>query len=319
MSLDNLKFLMIVFVFFGHLIEGFRNDNELLKVIYTYIYFFHIPIFVYISGYFSKKCAKGDYFNLLPILFLYLFFQFLYVGSYSFLRPDWIMWYLFSLFAWKLILPYFVRLKHPIIYTLIFSLLAGLFEEIGYFLSLSRTIYFFPFFLLGYYSQKEQLKKLTNSNSLRFLSYFSIIASFILVFFISQKIELDYRVLYGSYSYLSLGFTSVSGVIIRLADYAIALFFLFIFLNIVPKKETVISYIGKNCLAIYLLHGFIVLFLRNTFLEYIPGDRTFTIIFIAILVTGLFTFIFGQKVFQTMLEYVKHPQLFLEEKKTPKT
>ena len=55
---DNMKFIMIFLVFFGHMIRLYIDDNDLLRAIYVYIYFFHIPIFVYLSGFFSKNAKK---------------------------------------------------------------------------------------------------------------------------------------------------------------------------------------------------------------------------------------------------------------------
>jgi len=209
-------------------------------------------------------------------------------------------------------MPYFVQMKHPILYALLLSLFAGLFENVGYFLSLSRIIYFFPFFLLGYCSRQNHLKKFFFFIKSRIFGYLAIILSFLLLFFVSRKVEIDYRVLYGSFSYTSLGNMFIPGIILRLANYTIALFFLIIFLNIVPNRKTVLSAIGRNSLYIYLLHGFVVLFFEKTFFKYIPANMTFVIILNALVLTALFSYVFSQKVFADALTYVKYPQIFLE-------
>jgi fucose 4-O-acetylase-like acetyltransferase len=52
---DNLKFILIILVVFGHLIERYINQSIYLKVIFINIYLFHMPLFIFISGYFTKS------------------------------------------------------------------------------------------------------------------------------------------------------------------------------------------------------------------------------------------------------------------------
>ena len=58
---DNLKILLILLVVLGHIIEPFYKLNTLYLIIYA----FHMPVFVYISGYFAKgnkiiKCINNN-------------------------------------------------------------------------------------------------------------------------------------------------------------------------------------------------------------------------------------------------------------------
>ena len=55
---DNLKFLLIIFVVIGHYTQQFRADNETLQRIYVFIYSFHMPAFIFVSGYFAKVEPK---------------------------------------------------------------------------------------------------------------------------------------------------------------------------------------------------------------------------------------------------------------------
>ena len=70
---DNLKFILIFFVVFGHCIMIFVNDITLR--VYMYIYLFHMPTFVFISGYFFKRRNK----KMLSFIVKYLVFQCLYL------------------------------------------------------------------------------------------------------------------------------------------------------------------------------------------------------------------------------------------------
>ena len=58
---DNAKFILIFFVVLGHLIEPYAPTVPFYKTLFVFIYFFHMPAFVLISGYFSKKFKDWKY------------------------------------------------------------------------------------------------------------------------------------------------------------------------------------------------------------------------------------------------------------------
>jgi hypothetical protein len=55
---SNLKFILIFLVILGHLMEKHIYTNHDLYIIYTAIYMVHMPLFAFISGYFSKNSHK---------------------------------------------------------------------------------------------------------------------------------------------------------------------------------------------------------------------------------------------------------------------
>ena len=55
-TLDNLKAVLIFLVVLGHLLISFTHATcNSAKYISSFIYSFHMPLFIIISGYFSKK------------------------------------------------------------------------------------------------------------------------------------------------------------------------------------------------------------------------------------------------------------------------
>ena len=52
---DNYKAFLIVLVVVGHFIEVASDDNVMMETMKWIIFSFHMPAFVFISGYFSKK------------------------------------------------------------------------------------------------------------------------------------------------------------------------------------------------------------------------------------------------------------------------
>ena len=60
--IDNIKVVLIFLVVFGHLIERYIDTSDTLMAIYMFIYIFHMPLFIYISGYLSKNVINTIYF-----------------------------------------------------------------------------------------------------------------------------------------------------------------------------------------------------------------------------------------------------------------
>ena len=52
---DNYKAILIILVVVGHFIEVASEDNVGMQMLKWMIFSFHMPAFIFISGYFSKK------------------------------------------------------------------------------------------------------------------------------------------------------------------------------------------------------------------------------------------------------------------------
>ena len=69
--IDNIKVVLIFLVVFGHLIERYIDTSDTLMAIYMFIYIFHMPLFIYISGYLSKNVNKSKKIFLKDLLIPY--------------------------------------------------------------------------------------------------------------------------------------------------------------------------------------------------------------------------------------------------------
>ena len=82
--IDGIKWLLIVLVTFGHVIEP-ALSNPIANKLYSIIYIFHMPLFVFISGYYAnvkdkeKLISKG--FMLLETFLVVMIPQCFYYGS----------------------------------------------------------------------------------------------------------------------------------------------------------------------------------------------------------------------------------------------
>jgi len=268
---DNLKFILIFLVVLGHALEPFIDDSLILPV-YTLIYAFHMPLFIFISGYFSKHIDSSAYATkifkklLIPyIIFetLYSLFDYWLTGdeqlTFTYFTPTWILWYLFSMIIWKVILPVVVKLKYILPISIVLAVVIGYASDAGYYASLSRSIVFFPFFLAGYFTQGHWLDKLkTRSVKVVALIVAAVIGCGMYLFAPRMNVEL----LYHSLPYRALGYSVWYAGIYRLASMLLAAILgLCIMAWVTKRRLPIVTSAGQHTMVVFLLHGFVIKYL----------------------------------------------------------
>ncbi|KAA1042621.1 acyltransferase family protein [Macrococcus equipercicus] len=317
---DNARFLLIVLVVFGHLLRSFVTENHFLQALYMFIYSFHMPAFVLISGYFAKGISRPGYLLKLvkKLIIPYLIFQTFYACYYYFIDdvktidlnpfdPQWAMWFLLSLFSWHILL-YLVKdfnVYYVVVLAFLTGILVGYFDFINNTLSLSRTFVFFPLFLLGYYATPEHFSYIKNKKYLPL----SILA-LTLIFVFYMMTDFNFEWLFGSKPYSSLEHVDAYSGVKRGLIYGIIVLSTFSFLNVVPKRELPLTYIGSRTMFIYLLHGlFIGLFRVYKWDKVFEGNMLLIIVALFVLSTlivYLFSHNMTRKVTAPVVE-VKNP------------
>ncbi|EIT85778.1 acyltransferase family protein [Fictibacillus macauensis ZFHKF-1] len=272
---DNARFILIFLVVLGHFISPIKSQSTLLTTLYNFIYTFHMPAFILISGFFTKGVAKDGYLLKIAkkVLIPYVIFQIIYTFYYYSLYdsqsvkvnvfdPQWTLWFLLSLVFWNLLLKLFVKLTYPLFFAIVLGIAVGYSTQLGTYLSLQRTFVFFPLFLLGHYLTNRDFKAI-------FKPWIRVLALiFLFVLFISYHYWIpdeakDWLLSSSSYEEL-LGKKAIYGGLIRLGLYLAMFLATFSFLAIIPRREFFFTAFGGRTLYIYLLHGFILKFLFTT-------------------------------------------------------
>lgn len=274
---DNLKFLLIFFVVLGHLIElsPFSRSSELM---YLVIYTFHMPVFIFLAGYFAKYSKRRIIFQ---IAYAYILFQVLYlVFDYYVLQdnpgtglildfafPYWILWYLMVLLLFNLLIP-LIDLNGTkergilLLGCFALSLLSGFDIGIGNYISLSRFFFFLPFFVMGFYwkkSEKENGRVMAFSAMKPYLvKALSTVAVFLSIYYVIADERITRITLYGSLPYSVAGYDVGLKLIITAIAVIWVAFFFIVILPLVNRKIPLISTIGRNSFSIFLLHGFVI-------------------------------------------------------------
>ncbi|QHQ61063.1 acyltransferase family protein [Anaerocolumna sedimenticola] len=295
---DNIKAILIILVVIGHLLEQFIY-LPVNKYFYVLIYSFHMPLFIFISGYFSgfntSKLLKRLVIPYVVFQLLYLLFNNFVLKNetvYTLTTPYWLLWYLLSCFFWNVIILFIKKVNLMIVFiSFIIGLIIGLDNTVNYYFSLSRTLVFLPFYLLGYYCKSinyslDNLRK--NKTLTATISAITIVAAF----FVYLKIDkINHIWFYNSMSYSQAS----SNMLIRFMIYLIAILFSLMVIILAPKNKIIIlTNIGVNCFTIFLFHGFIVKYLVKVQLyKYLPN--TFTVWIFIIIVTIISTLLLTSK------------------------
>lgn len=263
---DNIRGILIFLVILGHALEYFRLTNEAAEFLYVFIYLFHMPVFIFISGYFSKNVEKGRAtaaktflipYLLLNLILSTIMFAMGKIDQIAILNPGWTLWYLYCMFLWRLLLPDLVKVRHVVILSFIIGIFSGFLTEFGSYMAMARTLGFLPYFLAGYFCKPEYIEKIRTLPLRRTLSL-AIIGIGLGTAYEWTDVHLPAEILWGDRAY---GLFEVPLYQVVLADgylYVLSFAFVFAFLVLTSRKQRFFTIWGQSTLAIYLLHVYLV-------------------------------------------------------------
>lgn len=269
--MDNFKCLLMACVVLGHLLE--LQEGQPTDYLYLAIYAFHMPLFVWVCGYFAKPADTGCVRSLLlPYVVFQLLYSYLSVCRWQMeeeikiLEPYWLMWFIMALLLWRLLLPLAdvkgIKKQAAVLsVTFGLSLLSGWEHELRFVLSFQRMLALLPLFLLGYYCRQWQkpiagwwadLGK-TRRNLVRCCLGLGVLLALGLIF--RYRADIPRECFYYKYPYGKKGGT----VFLRGALLLGSLVWLWFVLSVMPSRPLpLLTRVGRNTLPVYLLHGLVV-------------------------------------------------------------
>ena len=297
---DSLKFVLIFFVVYGHMIETYAPDNSFNRAMYNFIYSFHMPFFMYVSGLFSQIKDRAKYRRgILIILETYIVFQLircvkpiLIGGSfhldYHLFYPKGTLWYLAYLAVYRifiyLIPKHWLDSHHRtiIIISIAIALLWGFIPTNSF----DKLLSFFPYFILGYYSCRISIKETIKTIPL-IVSIFGITIIFITIY-LTINFNIGYIIYYETSYYwtdpvIAPEILCLSRVIAYISAIIISVFIMRIVLY-----KTIFPQYGSKTLFIYMYHTFIVLALRSLIAKgYFPQNEIILLFYTIAILIGL--------------------------------
>lgn len=296
---DNLKAVMLFLVAAGHILDPFiiRQDS-LYRYIMQYIYLFHMPVFAFITGYFSKNTEKSRDTAVKKVLLPYLFWQGLYIlaallfmklglADYntdvfkpSFLLPSSPLYYLLCVFIWKVFIKDIDGLRHPLLFSFIGGLAVSLVFDKAFHIGWGACFSLLIFFVFGFKCKPEQIEKL------RMLP--KALSIFILAAAVIPSVALPYSFRNVRFTYEDVGLSGLTGIFYRALFYGIALLMILALINLCPRKQYFFSRIGRNAILVYAGSSFASPSLYLVLARFIPVT---TYMWSNLLAIGIFSLI----------------------------
>ena len=297
---DSLKFLLIIFVVYGHTIETFAPDGSYHRAMYNFIYSFHMPFFMFVSGRFSQIRDKRKYRRgIARLTETYLVFQLIRClnvwhlgGNLELLEclfyPKGTLWYIAYLIIYRIIiyaLP--VKTLHSYLWTLLLgsfalSILWGFVPIVAG----QKFFIYLPYFLMGLYSVKFDVKKFCWHIPF-LMAILGLLAFFMSIYFF-VNFNIGY-VIYCSTPYYNSDPYLPSFVLLfaRCVMYIYAFMIGLLLMRIVLVVDIFPKY-GSKTLFIYMYHTFIVLTVRELIVRgYLDSDWASLLFCATAIVAGL--------------------------------
>ena len=157
---DNIKGFLIFLVVFAHCLYD-HQDKAVIDAIVKSIYLFHMPAFIFVSGFFGKSERAHSEKSVFTLLFAYFIFNSILgiaMGWTEFLSPKYSYWYILALVIWRLSSKYIPADRTHLIAAIVAAVGVGFVSVITNDFALSRAIAFFPFYLAGLITPKERFE-----------------------------------------------------------------------------------------------------------------------------------------------------------------
>lgn len=289
---DNIKGFLILLVVFGHVLFQLQGSSAINGIVDT-IYMFHMPVFVFVSGFFGKSERSRSFDGVKGFLFLYLIFNsclWLYNGFTneftSILEPIYSYWYLIAIVIWRLVTPHIAKSDETVAVSAIIALCIGFCGDIDNKFALARIIGFYPYYLMGYLLSKESDKALQGRSYTKRAAAGTMFAVTAGMFMF-----IAYRLFHYTDNALQLlPYDKATDLISRTFLMAISFLMIFAirFLS-VDKEVPYLTMFGRNSLWIFVFHRLFTLWVSDALSRLSVG----TILPFAVIATVIICLAFG--------------------------
>ncbi|MGI8328775.1 acyltransferase family protein [Actinomadura scrupuli] len=270
---DNAKFMAITLVVLGHLWGQYYQRDELIRTVYTFVYAFHMPLFVFTTGYFSRGFARStDKARTLigQVVVPYVIFILLYRAEVWWIngagfdlneafRPHFLMWFLLALLGWRLSAPIWPHLRHPFAVAVAVALVAGS-SQVMLDSTTARMLTLLPFFVLGLTITPERLALLRRPAARWYGAAVLAggLATAMVLAYRYHRHPFEMRWLWWTDGYQAMEVAPLTGMAIRSGMILIGLVLAAAFLAVVPRGHTWFTWLGTGTMYVFLLHGLIL-------------------------------------------------------------
>ena len=261
----------MISVVYVHTYDMLGVETPWLYALRLMILAVQMPLFLFLCGYFGKNLEKRRNTALTEYLIPFLVCNTLYyiirvkqvdVLKFSLLRPLNMYWFLMTLLIIRLLMPELIRIRGIFPFSILLALAAGGDKHIGRTLSLSRTICFFPFYLMGYYCSEKQIKRIRQMPVIVALLCGAL--GTYLTFWLTKEYKPDLEHSHPFQlvnCYKTQGLEPFEGVLFRFMLYIIAPLMGILILRLMSQRKSLLTRIGQGSMTVYLFHAFPLLWI----------------------------------------------------------
>lgn len=292
--IDTLKGFLILSVVFGHFFTHDASHGIVSETMANFIYSFHMPLFVFVSGYFSnnQKVIKGG----VRLLETYLVYQLIkgiaygYSVLWMFIMPAPMLWYLFALIFWRLLYAGLDKIGikvtwHLLLVLVCLSVAAGFVPWIGREYALSRFIVFAPYFFFGVMIKDMQIIDVVKKK-FNLTLCIGILLVALTIGIVCAVYSINIRTVFSGTSPYPSDKTWIYALA-RLLCYLTSFFISISFIRVFSFENKIMGTVGKDSLKYYMFHG---LFLMAVEFFELPWSTVFAVIYASVVSIVIFFF-----------------------------
>ena len=281
-------------------------ESDLLRVLQTAIYSFHMPAFVFLAGITAKSDKlpqRVTFFLVLLATAMPLYYGWMSLlgqnPEFDSLVPYWITWFLLAMVWWTLTTPLIERFPRAMLsVSVLAALFGGTIPTYDYELSLSRTLVFWPFFVVGKLYGSRILTWAGDRTNPQRIGLAVAAATPMVLFYL---VDIDKIWFYGVRNFewheVSLPEGAGARVIVGLS----AALTTVAFCSFVANKPGYLGTVGRHSLAVYLFHGFVIRLLDIPFEDSLDYAPSWLMLITCLVVASVTTWLFALKPFNAGL------------------
>ncbi len=271
--LDNARYWVMLLVVVGHALQYLLDVSD-ARGTYAWIYAFHMPAFVLVSGYVARRYEGSPKQVRTMLTSLVLPYVGLNVALDGFralldrerldvnlLDPAWSTWFLIALFAWRLSSPVWRVVRAPVLVAIGVSLLAGLWQ-VSNVVSIHRILGLLPFYVAGMYLRPEHFVLLRRP-LVRVASAVALAGTLGWCLLRHEGWYVSWLYWRDAYADAPLEADAVGGLTTRAGLLIIGFVLSAAVLSVVPARNDATTLLGRRTMNAYLLHGFVLIALAH--------------------------------------------------------
>ena len=275
---DNIRYILLFNVIWEHMLtQTGITENWIITVLVCWSRMITMPGFCFISGYFSKKGDKCYQSAVFDFLIPYLIFNSLFVFCWgtsapNIFTPTFAYWYMMCMFTWKIFTKALQQVKYILPISIVVAILVGgLCTDVNHFLSFSRTLGFLPFYIIGMKMSREDVAKLENLPKIPVLLVTMVVLGVWGWLNVKGVFHIDFYYYWAPYEgshdiWHTYSYSFLKGAILRALGYIVsAIQIIFLFCIVPDKSLPVMKDIGTRTMVPYLLHTYVIMFMKNLY------------------------------------------------------